>query len=147
MVKIPCLQNYTLQYLELKFSHNMPDKFVNFKKKSIIFPDCMGIQLWRMKFYSSMWARKITKCLHISSFSYIYLNAETPLFFITGSPWDREKVLLFWELACVASCLWTLILFIVKDTLWLCAIRFLAKFELTTRVSNKTCLKSSKNLI
>ena len=30
MVKLPHLQNYTLQYPEKKFSHNMPDKFVNF---------------------------------------------------------------------------------------------------------------------
>ena len=44
-----------------------------------------------MKFYNGMWARKITKCLHIPSFSYIYLNTKTSSFFITGGPWDRKK--------------------------------------------------------
>ena len=29
-----------------------------------------------MKFYSSMWVRKVAKCLHISSFSNIYLQGE-----------------------------------------------------------------------
>ena len=48
-----------------------------------------------MKFYSSMWARKVTKCLHIPSLSYIYLNTKTSSFFITGGPWDREKSLIF----------------------------------------------------
>ena len=42
----------------------------------------------------------------------------------------------------MASCLLILIWFIVKDTL--CTIRFLAKFELPTQVSNKTRLKSSR---
>ena len=48
-----------------------------------------------MKFYSSIWARKVTNALHIPSFSYIYLNTKTSSFFITGGPWDREKSLIF----------------------------------------------------
>ena len=47
-----------------------------------------------MKFFSNMWARKVTKCLHIPSFSYIYLKTKTSSFFITGGPEHREKGLI-----------------------------------------------------
>ena len=44
-----------------------------------------------MKFYSSMWANKVTKCLHIPSFSYIHMNTKTSSFFITGGPIGQGK--------------------------------------------------------
>ena len=89
-----------------------------------------------MKFCSSMWARKVTKWLHIPSFSYIDLNTKTSSFFITGGPWDREK----FDIVGVNLCGKLFVNFdSVHSEGYIVTVLsdFLAKFELTTRVSNK----------
>ena len=62
------------------------------------FPDCIGLQLQQMKFYSSMWARNVTNAF-IPSLSHISLNVETSSLFIIGGHYDIEKVRCFANLS------------------------------------------------
>ena len=67
----------------------------------MISPDCMGLQLRKIKFYSKLWASNAAKCFY-PRWSCIKLNTDTSSFFIIGGPYEKEKSL-FPKLAYVAG--------------------------------------------
>ena len=72
-------------------------------EKSMNFANCIGLQLRKMKFYSSMWSKNVKKRLYSQFVLDINLNSEIFSFITTGGHYDHEKGLIL-EVPYVASC-------------------------------------------